>query len=257
MTKNIFPQFLREAISHNFSTVCTTTVMVDIEKVSHKLPGLLKTNCLQKTISSRELKVLQSYKMEKRRHEWFSGRVCAKMAAADFVASQYGKHLELNQIVIGNIPSGRPYITWPDHCLPQGESDLSISHSGRYAIAVTASAACGIDIQEPRQTLIRVKDRFCLDEEEALLNNIMAEQDEISSLTLLWAAKEAVRKTYSLQFIPEFLQLTLDSVEKNSNGWFRITFRHSQIRPIVICGFYQGYGIAICIIGGHPIAGTT
>lgn len=231
--------------------------MIEIEKLADKIPDQQSTNYLENICSPSEIKTLRSYKMEKRRQEWFAGRICAKMAAVDFITQQHGNHLEMNQIVIDNMPSGRPFITCPDHHLPQSECDLSISHSGRYAIAMTAADRCGLDIQEPRQTLVRVKDRFCLDGEVALLHDAIAKPNDISCLTLLWAAKEAVRKTYSLQFIPEFLHLALDSVEASGSGWLRITFRHTHIKPTVICGLYQDYGIAICITGGSPSARTT
>lgn len=255
MTKNLLPQFLREALSHYFATVCATAVMMDIKKLAYNPPPELKANRYEDMFSSSELELLHSYTMEKRQREWLAGRICAKMAATDFLALHCSKPLKMNKIIIDSMPSGRPYVTWPASNQPL-KCDLSISHSNRYAIALAATATCGVDIQEPRPTLLRVKDRFCLREEEALLNNVMTGQDQIPALTLLWAAKEAVRKAYSLQFIPEFLQLKLNSVEPNRNGWLRVTFRHTHISPTVICGFYKNYGIAICIAGGQTNAGT-
>ncbi len=257
MTKNIFPQFLQEAISLNFTAVSATATMLDIEDVARDLIGKQNTLAIKDWLSPAELAKLHSFKMQKRKSEWLAGRVCAKIAATDFSELLKRKASDWNQIVIHNTFSGRPYIFLPQAYQFLGECDLSISHSSRYAVAITAGADCGIDIQEPRQTLYRVKERFCLDEEETLLKRHFSAENELTPLTLLWAAKESIRKAYSKLFIPEFLQLKLNTLEVNKDGWWRITFLHTDIAPTVIGGFFQEYGIAICISQGSSHAGIT
>ncbi len=257
MAKNIFPQFLQEAIFLNFAAVCATATMLDIEDVARDLTDKDDTSPIKDWLSSSELAKLNSFKMQKRKNEWLTGRLCAKIAADDFIALQNRKARDKNQIIIQNAPSGRPYITLPQaHQLKDGW-DLSISHSGRYAVAVTADADCGIDIQERRQTLFRVKERFCLDREETLLQSQISGEDELAPLTLLWAAKESIRKAYSKHFIPEFLQIQLNTIKASKDGWWVMTFSHTDIAPTIIGGFFKEYGIAICISQGVSHAGIT
>ena len=58
--------------------------------------------------------------------------------------------------------------------------DISISHSGDYAIAWPLPLG-GIDIQQSSDTLARVRDRFCRSEEENILQNQLPRLDHLAS----------------------------------------------------------------------------
>ncbi len=247
MTKNIFPQFLSDAISTNFADVCATGTMMEIHEVSQLLNEDSHNSTIKNFLSSEELTKLHTFEMQKRKKEWLAGRICAKKAATRFLLLQKNGTVQRNQIVIKNDSSGRPYICWPDSYKLKKQCDISISHSSRFAMALIAETACGIDVQQPKQTLHRVKERFCLTEEETLLKKHLEKEDELHSLALLWTAKEAIRKASSLNFVPEFRQLKLISLTQEGDQWWQMTFYHPDIAPTVICGLYEDYGMAICI----------
>ena len=80
-------------------------------------------------------------------------------------------------------------------------------------MAVAASTWCGIDIQADSASLVRVKDRFCSREEEDLLGHHLKKLQLSDHLTLLWAAKEAVKKGADLERMPGFLDLVLTDIQ--------------------------------------------
>lgn len=75
---------------------------------------------------------------------------------------------------------GKPHL--PDYPL-----EISISHTEGYATIMLDKAKVGIDVQNYRPTVLKVKDRF-LDERE------LAMAQDIETATLFWAAKEAIYK---------------------------------------------------------------
>lgn len=67
---------------------------------------------------------------------------------------------------------------------------ISISHAFPYATAILdSSESTGIDIEAPREQIVRIKKKFLSDSE---LNS----SDTIDQLTILWAAKECLYKIY-------------------------------------------------------------
>ncbi|MCU0446415.1 MAG: 4'-phosphopantetheinyl transferase superfamily protein [Microscillaceae bacterium] len=68
---------------------------------------------------------------------------------------------------------------------------ISLSHSHEYATAIIhQQQAVGIDMELIRPQIARIKSKFLNDEELSFA------QDDLSKLTLLWAAKEALYKLY-------------------------------------------------------------
>lgn len=241
--KNIFPQTLLQDTSNTFPDSDIAVMMVDIEKVDKMARGP-DQDLLLDSLSIEEQQTYHSFSFAKRKNEWLAGRLCAKMAATDLLKKTDTPLPFLHQIIINNSDSGRPFLLWPEN----KHYDLSISHSSKYAIALTSSTFCGIDIQEPRTTLIRVKEKFCTDKEENLLKNQINRSNSLKNLTLLWAAKEAARKACSHVHIPGFHQLRLYSLKKCKEGCWCFSFNHEEMHPSVICGLHQDYGIAICIL---------
>ena len=101
--------------------------------------------------------------------------------------------MDWRNLVIRIEAGGRPYIATEAHAVAPF---IAISHSGPMAASLAANLPCGFDIQESGVRIQRVRERFAAPEEEDILNASLPHKSftETERLTLLWAAKEAVRK---------------------------------------------------------------
>ena len=222
-----------------------------------------------------EQEKLSTLHYQKRHLEWLGGRICAKQAARQYLlhGSQGNPSepatLHAPHLLITSAPSGRPLLD--PGILPEdlNKPHLSISHSRRYALAVAASTPCGIDIQATSDALGRVQDRFCAREEEELLGRHLQKLQPSDHLTLLWAAKEAVKKATDFDRMPGFLDLALTHIQSISetdspaNCLFTLDYqdRHQesctpQLQFQVTVCLYQGYGIGLCVIPSQPCPGA-
>lgn len=136
-----------------------------------------------------ELHPWSGFRREKRRVEWLGGRLAAKWAAAGFLKRSAA---DWRNLVIRTEKDGRPYLATKGKAVTPC---ISISHSGPLAAALAANFPCGLDIQQPRAKIHTVKELFAFPEEETLLHAILPNSfTQTEELSLLWAAKEAVRK---------------------------------------------------------------
>ncbi|MEK6202238.1 MAG: 4'-phosphopantetheinyl transferase superfamily protein, partial [Desulfobulbaceae bacterium] len=215
------PEALTMGINKHFAWAQIQTAMLDLDQIRAFIQDGQEKALCREWLQQKEEEKLQTLHYEKRHIEWLGGRICAKQAAHHYLLAGDGQenqgslsgraalHLHASNLLIMSGASGRPFL---DHSgLPEDLPlpHISISHSRRYAVAVAATSHCGIDIQAGSDSLIRVKDRFCSREEEAILGQDLKELQESDHLTLLWAAKEAVKKGASLQRMPGFLDLAL------------------------------------------------
>lgn len=75
--------------------------------------------------------------------------------------------------------------------LIQPQSELSISHAGRFAaVMVSKQKRCGVDIEETHPRIIRIAPRFMNEQEW----NYLRYPDDFQMLMLLWSIKESVFK---------------------------------------------------------------
>ncbi len=143
--------------------------------------------------------------MNKRRAEWLGGRLAAKGAAAGLLPEAA---VAWQALVIRNEDDGRPYVATEVHTVAPF---ISISHSGPMAAALAANLPCGLAIQESSAKIQRVKERFTSFEEEDILNGSLPHHSftETERLTMLWAAKEAVRKMVRITPLLGFMEIRL------------------------------------------------
>ena len=81
---------------------------------------------------------------------------------------------------------GKPYLKDSSH-------HISLSHS-RDMVAVMASpSSCGIDIQYRVDKIYRIADKFINEPEKAMISKL---SDPITSLHIIWGAKESLYKAY-------------------------------------------------------------
>ena len=132
----------------------------------------------------------RSYQYKKRRLEWLGGRLAAKKAVLKLTDMEPSWKAMLEWPVAAD-SNGRPFFS------PQGENPfcLSISHSGELAGALVVShRECGLDLQKISLATVRVKEKFCSSIEDDIIKNLLSVAQPEAGLTLLWSAKEALRK---------------------------------------------------------------
>ena len=149
---------------------------------------------------------LSSYTYPKRRTEWLGGRIAAKYA---ILMIDNPENTELQDtwlsLEIKSEKDGRPVIhdtMHPERLM----ADISISHShGMAAGLAFGRGRCGVDIQQITSTVEKVKERFVDTAEEAVVAALPMAGSGSRPLTLLWAAKEALRKAVGTKVLPGFL----------------------------------------------------
>ena len=145
-------------------------------------------------LSDDEKELFAAYTYPKRQKEWLGGRLACKASVLELLAQPISSE-QFDSIVILPSAKGRPLLTVPSS-LPGKTPAISISHSGRYAVAISALAgSCGIDIQQLTPTISRVVDRFADPGEVQLLRDTIPDMSDTQRLTLLWSAKEALKKS--------------------------------------------------------------
>ena len=155
-------------------------------------------------LSVDELEKWTGLRLNKRRLEWLGGRLSAKEAAAGLLA---GATVAWKTLLIRSEEDGRPFVVTEGHpVIPF----ISISHSGPMAAALAANLPCGLDIQESGAKIQRVKERFAsLAEKDILTASLPRSFSETEWLTMLWAAKEAVRKMVRATPLLGFMEIRL------------------------------------------------
>ncbi len=142
-------------------------------------------------LAPEELATYRQFKYQKRQSEWLGGRLAAKQA----VLRSKGQELAgsaMREWSICADEHGRPFFK----SLGNNQPSLSISHSHGLALAMTVNEkGCGLDIQKISEATIRVKEKFCSQTEEQIIASLdLPDNNRATGLTLLWAAKEALRK---------------------------------------------------------------
>lgn len=109
-----------------------------------------------------------------RQAEWIIGRVLIKSLCETF-------DLEYQGIDVRD--TGKPF-------LKGHNAEISISHSFPMACAmINLKKPCGIDLEQPREKMIAVQDRFLHTSEHKYRNNL----DKVCEI---WCAKEVIYKTH-------------------------------------------------------------
>lgn len=158
---------------------------------------------------------LASFGFAKRQLEWLGGRLAAKHAALSLLAREAGPLPGYRELAVEPDAAGRPYLA------DQGGTNaslpaISISHSHGYAGALAVwGPSCGLDLQLVTPRVLTVQERFASREEVAILHTspYLETLGEAARLTLLWSAKEALRKSRACEPLLGFTELTLSRLE--------------------------------------------
>ncbi len=194
-----------------------------------------------------ELLQWRGFYLPRRRLEWLGGRIAAKDASLRWGGVAAGER-DWQQWQLAKLPSGRPELVAGVAPLPE----ISISHSADQVVAISMANRCGVDIQQRRDSLLRVKSRFCQQSEEVHLLASLGEVDDISRLALLWSAKEAIRKAVPVTVLPAFGEMELMAVRGLTHGLmiFECCFRRdNQSLPLEVAVVLDGdYAVALVAI---------
>ncbi len=251
-----FPSDLKTAATSHFKIPSLAAVLLRQlpTEPCRSFPSCGQT-FLGKLLHPKEIEKAAGFRFVKRRSEFLTGRVCAKMALQTFWSSlETGRCPQLNTVDIVNEPSGRPIVScnglWTD---PPPE--ISITHSGGYAAALAAGFLCGIDLQEQKDNLLRVEEKYCSQTELQLMTKFLPKNSIKSYLSLLWAAKEAAKKALSSLQMPGFLELLLTPPIGSVADChvFRLTVRIQDniLMPQEVTALattFENYSLAMCIV---------
>lgn len=114
-----------------------------------------------------------------------SRRAAEKEAEGLLLAAALGEGTQT-----GHSKEGAPFIKGRE------ELKISLSHSKRLCLLAIGkgNTPIGVDIENPRAQLLRVRDRFLSASEAAVLDATATPSDIMARLTRLWTVKEAVYK---------------------------------------------------------------
>ncbi len=131
-----------------------------------------KEELLSELIGSEELlPQLQDFKSHKREMEFLSVRLLLQKIFSERVAVEYDME-------------GKPFLSGKEY-------NISITHTGDYVgVILHSSRYVGIDIERFRDKILRVKDRFLTDFEQAFVETKM----QLQQMTIMWCVKEALYK---------------------------------------------------------------
>lgn len=199
---------------------------VSLEKLNEQILKPNINTIVNTFLAENEHHRFNEFRYQKRKREWLGGRIAAKLAVAEYLLSKSAPD-ETNWQAWQIVPdtNGKPHVV----STPNRESKpphISISHSGDLALALAAPLPCGIDIQKKTTTVERVQDRFAAPHELSIMNSNpkFAGMDETTKLTLLWAAKEAVRKTIDVSPLLGFKEIDLIKIIDQHHDFYLLEF---------------------------------
>lgn len=245
---NLFPKHLGVS-GQQFFTPHFLPILLSIPATSK----VILKNGLPNTLHPDEIEEYNSYSLTKRKEEFLTGRICAKLAITAFLQNQPQTDIpELRHIKIYNTPSGRPAFSLPAALHEKLNLDISISHSDQYGCALAAPVFCGIDIQSPSKTLVKVKDRYCTEEEEAIMcTAVGTKAASVNDLSKLWAAKEACKKALSIEKMAGFLDIVLQKTDPANPNIMHFAIKDAHIphkRVVIATASFRNYGLALTLI---------
>ena len=151
-----------------------------------------------------------------KRKEFLAGRALVK-ALVEKVGAEYSG--------IRKDEQGKPH-------LKDQAYEISLSHSSPYVAAqIHPNSAVGIDIEQPKEKLLRVASRVLSEPEEEDAG------DNVVKHCVYWCAKEAMYKLYGKRGLHFNSQLNLDPFELKKSGELQGYIRTNGIPKAVSLGY--------------------
>ncbi len=225
--------------------------LIDLAGLAEKLKDEAERQVLLGLLSEREKALFATYTYAKRQGEWLGGRLACKYAILRLhgrINAPAAKGIAAISILPAT--TGRPELI--HHGGHGAGPGISISHSSGYAVAIAARAQrCGIDIQKISKKIIQVQSRFTAAGELDCLRRCAQGLGETERLTLLWSAKEALKKALLHDQPTVFHGLSLHSLHQDHFFSLRLNYPGDGAQPAMITAakldrfmlaFYPGQG---------------
>lgn len=256
---NLFPATVTQGAIETFGDQAMQPVLLRLLAAPAPAAGSPQTYAeipFRHLLHPKEAALLRDYRFTKRRSEYLTGRICAKMAIQGFLQLSRTPALPLSpaDIEIASTVSGRPDARV--HAAHTGalKMDISISHSGDYGAALATACQCGIDLQLRQASLLRVQEKYCSADEDKVLASFLPGHAPLARLALLWSAKEAAKKALSSWKMPGFLDLQVIQLKSLTDSIvFCLRIRPAENRHMpeevhVVAGLFGDYALAICLV---------
>ena len=192
-------------------------VKVDLKQLRTELAG---DHNAEHYLTAREMERFAELKHEKRKCEWLGGRISVKGAAACLLTRQ--EMLEniaiWHKIIIYQDAHGKPFLQVDKDFRSGKNIHISLSHSADLAVGLACTEPCGVDIQEIKNAIFRVRKHFSTEAEQNILKKLSGtiKRDEIVMLSLLWSAKEAIKKNIAISPLLYFSEIRLNSIKQSA-----------------------------------------
>jgi 4'-phosphopantetheinyl transferase len=161
----------------------------------------------QLQLNDEEKAYIETLNNGKRNIHWLSTRVLLRrmLNTDEYIDCQVDEH-------------GKPYlVNFPHH--------ISLSHSFDYAaVIISEDKPVGIDIELVKNKIVRVANKFLVDEELAFIDP----KHKIEHLYICWCAKEAVYKLQGKRNISFRDNIRLQSFSYQEEGSFTATLEANQ-----------------------------
>lgn len=166
-----------------------------------------------------------------RREEWLMGRIAVKDAVREWAAQRHDLHLAPADVEIVTDNLGAPSI----RCAALqkvGAPKVSVAHSRRYAVAIAADEAVGVDYQRVAQVRVDELIRGAMTEQEGRTIRSAPESDQARIAVAIWSAKEAAAKSVGtgLEGRPRDWDCHLISIDRRGGHPTRAHVIHGDTR---------------------------
>ena len=218
-------------------------ILINLEELQRQLTS--GEFDLAECLAPRELTTYHQFKYQKRQIEWLGGRLAAKQAVLHAIG-QETTGPTMREWPICADEHGRPFF----RSLGNKQPSLSISHSHGLALAMIVNERdCGLDLQKISEATIRVKEKFCIQTEEQIITALdLPDNNPATGLTLLWAAKEALRKARGGHPLTGFTAMQLTEAAQPNNHCWLFTMRINNEKHLIPTFFYKDFAIALSVI---------
>jgi 4'-phosphopantetheinyl transferase EntD len=163
---------------------------------------------LGRYFDAEDIALMRNMGLEKRCVQWCAGRVAAKSALQRFCGGRGDAAANLAAIKIRNVEAG------PHRGQPRSNTAgcVSISHSGRWAVAVADHRNVGVDVERIQAFGLALRDMATTRREREWIG-AAGEREADLRTTLVWSFKEAFLKAHGLGVFGRFKDVELTGMD--------------------------------------------